>query len=222
VTFLNLNHSPDLALRAEIITTALKMNAYGVNHGKAGNVSARISTGFLVTPTGIEYEKLASEKLVFISHEGTFAGEILPSSEWRFHYDIYAARPDVSAIVHTHSIHATALAVLGREIPAFHYMVAMAGGANIRCAPYATFGTQALSDNALIALTNRNACLLAQHGVIACGKTLTNALALAVEVEALANIYLEALKTGLPIPILDEHEMAIVLEKFRTYGQQRA
>jgi L-fuculose-phosphate aldolase len=221
VTFLNLNHLPDQALRAEVITTALKMNAYGINHGKAGNVSARVATGFLITPTGINYEKLTPEKIVSMSEAGTFEGEILPSSEWRFHHDIYAARPDVLAIVHTHSVYATALAVLGRQIPAFHYMVAAAGGANIRCAPYATFGTQALSDNALIALKDRNACLLAQHGVIACGKNLEKALSLAVEVEALANMYLEALKTGLTIPILDDAEMAAVLEKFRTYGQQR-
>jgi L-fuculose-phosphate aldolase len=220
MTFLNLNHSPDQALRVEVITTALKMNAVGINHGKAGNVSARISTGFLVTPTGINYEKLTPDKLVSMSHEGKYEGEVLPSSEWRFHHDIYAARPDVTAIVHTHSVYATALAVLGREIPAFHYMVAAAGGANIRCAPYATFGTQALSDNALTALKDRNACLLAQHGVIACGATLEKALSLAVEVEALAKMYLEALKTGLPIPILDDAEMATVLEKFRTYGQQ--
>ena len=220
MTFLNLNHLPDQALRVEVITTALKMNAYGINHGKAGNVSARVATGFLITPTGINYEKLTPDKLVSISHEGKYEGEILPSSEWRFHHDIYAARPDVMAIVHTHSIYATALAVLGREIPAFHYMVAAAGGANIRCAPYATFGTQALSDNALVALKDRNACLLAQHGVIACGANLEKALSLAVEVEALAKMYLEALKTGLPIPILDEAEMATVLEKFRTYGQQ--
>ena len=220
MTFLNLNHLPDQALRVEVITTALKMNAYGINHGKAGNVSARVATGFLITPTGINYEKLTPDKLVSISHEGKYEGEILPSSEWRFHHDIYVARPDVMAIVHTHSIYATALAVLGREIPAFHYMVAAAGGANIRCAPYATFGTQALSDNALVALKDRNACLLAQHGVIACGANLEKALSLAVEVEALAKMYLEALKTGLPIPILDAAEMATVLEKFRTYGQQ--
>jgi L-fuculose-phosphate aldolase len=221
VAFLNLNHLPDQALRAEIITTALKMNAYDINHGKAGNVSARISTGFLVTPTGIAYEKLTPDKVVSMSHEGKYEGEILPSSEWRFHHDIYAARPEIAAIVHTHSIYATALAVLGREIPAFHYMVAAAGGSNIRVAPYATFGTQALSVSALAALKDRRACLLAQHGVIACGANLEQALALAVEVEALAKMYLEALKTGLPIPILDDAEMATVLEKFRIYGQQR-
>ena len=225
MAFVNLNHQPDKALREEVINTANKMNALGVNHGKAGNVSARTSSGFLLTPTGIAYEKLSVEDLVAmaIDHtpEGTFFGDILPSSEWRFHRDIYAARNDVHAIVHTHSVFATTLAVLGREIPAFHYMVAVAGGANIRCAPYATFGTQALSDFALAALHDRRACLLAQHGVIACGTDLEGALALAVEVEMLAKMYLGALNTGLTVPVLDAAEMARVLEKFRTYGQQK-
>jgi L-fuculose-phosphate aldolase len=224
MTFLNLNHFPDQALRIEIISTALKMNSLGINHGKSGNVSARADNGFLITPTGLAYEKLMPASIVAMAidnnPDGTFIGDTLPSSEWRFHHDIYAARPDAMAIVHTHSIHATALAVLGQEIPAFHYMVAAGGGNNIRVAAYATFGTQALSDNALLALKDRNACLLAQHGVIACGANLEKALALAVEIEALSHMYLEALKTKLPIPILSEAEMAVVLEKFSTYGQQ--
>lgn len=222
MTFLNFQHEPNQKLRAEIVNTALKMNARGINHNKAGNVSARIASGFIITPTGVAYEILTTDQLVAMSHDGvtddTNNGKNLPSSEWRFHHDIYAARPDVSAIVHTHSIYATTLAVLGQTIPAFHYMVAAAGGENIRCAAYATFGTQALSDLALVALTGRNACLLAQHGVIACGATLDSALSLAVEVEVLAKMYVEALKTGLPIPILDASEMAVVIEKFRTYG----
>ncbi len=224
MTFVNLNHFPEKSLRIEIIATAMKMNRLGVNHGKAGNVSARGGSGFLVTPTGINYDKLVFEDVVdmFIDDtpDGTYSGTILPSSEWRFHRDIYAARNDVHAIVHTHSLHATTLAVLGRDIPAFHYMVAAAGGPNIRCAPYATFGSQLLSDFALTALQDRQACLLAQHGVIACGKNLEQALALAVEVEALAKMYLDAMHTQQPIPILDDDEMARVLEKFRTYGQQ--
>ncbi len=224
MTFLNLNHQPDKALRHDVITTALKMNALGINHGKAGNVSTRTETGYLITPTGIHYDKLKPEDIVAMalddSPDGTYEGAILPSSEWRFHRDIYAARPDVGAIVHTHSVYATTLAVLGKNIPAFHYMIAAAGGTDIRCAPYATFGTQALSDYALAALEGRRACLLAQHGVIACGTNLEQALTLAVEVEALAKMYLEALNTGEPIPLLDAAEMAIVLAKFRTYGQQ--
>ena len=202
----------------------MKMNMLGINHGKAGNVSARSGSGFLVTPTGIAYEKLTFEDVVAMqidrNPDGSFEGDILPSSEWRFHRDIYAARIDINAIVHTHSVHATTLAVLGRDIPAFHYMVAAAGGANIRCAPYATFGSQLLSEGALAALIDRQACLLAQHGVIACGNNLEQALALAVEIEALAKMYLDAIQTQQPIPILDDKEMAVVLDKFRTYGQQ--
>ena len=224
MTFLHLNHQPDKPLRHEVISTALKMNMAGINQGKSGNVSARTSSGYIVTPTGIAYEKLKPEDIVAMviddNPDGTFEGDILPSSEWRFHRDIYSARHDINAIVHTHSIYATALAVLGLEIPAFHYMVAAAGGNNIRCAPYATFGTQTLSDLALVALLDRNACLLAQHGMISCGANLEKALALAIEVEALAKMYLEALKTQQPIPVLDNTEMAIVLEKFLTYGQK--
>ncbi len=224
MTFVNLNHVPEKSLRTEIIATAMKMNTLGINHGKAGNVSARGGSGFLITPTGMNYDQLVFNDVVGMciddNPEGTFEGEILPSSEWRFHRDIYAARDDVQAIVHTHSLHATTLAVLGRDIPAFHYMVAVAGGADIRCAPYATFGSQSLSDYAVEALQDRQACLLAQHGVIACGKSLGHALALAVEIEALAKMYLDALHTQLAIPILDDTEMALVLEKFRTYGQQ--
>ncbi len=224
MAFVNLNHHPEKSLRHEIIATAMKMNMLGINHGKAGNVSARSGSGFLVTPTGIAYEKLTFEDVVAMqidrNPDGSFEGDILPSSEWRFHRDIYAARIDINAIVHTHSVHATTLAVLGRDIPAFHYMVAAAGGANIRCAPYATFGSQLLSEGALAALIDRQACLLAQHGVIACGNNLEQALALAVEIEALAKMYLDAIQTQQPIPILDDKEMAVVLDKFRTYGQQ--
>jgi L-fuculose-phosphate aldolase len=147
-------------------------------------------------------------------------GPRLPSSEWRFHRDIYAEKPEACAIVHTHGVYATALACLGRGIPAFHYMVAVAGGVDIRCAPYATFGTQELSDHALTALRERKACLLAHHGLIATGPNLERALALAVEVEALAQMYWQALQIGEPAT-LPEAEMLRVLEKFRTYGQPR-
>ncbi len=152
---------------------------------------------------------------------GTAHGGLEPSSEWRFHRDIYAVRPEFAAIVHTHSPHATALACHGRGIPAFHYMVAVAGGADIRCAPYATFGTQALSDYAVAALAGRRACLLAHHGVVACGQSLDQALALAIEVEHLARVYLAALALGEP-PRLDAAEMERVLERFQHYGPQNA
>ena len=219
MTFLNVNHTPDSELRRKIINTAQKMNALGINQGKSGNVSARVENGFLITPTGIAYDETKPEQIVETHFDGSFAGDILPSSEWRFHADIYRARADVNASVHTHSTFATTLACVVKVVPAFHYMIAVAGGADIRVAPYATFGTQALSDNAVAALANRNACLLAQHGMIAVGASLEKALALAVEVESLARMYWQALQIGEP-PILGDAEMAIVIEKFRTYGQQ--
>ena len=205
-------------MRQQVIDTALKMNALGINQGKSGNVSVRSNGGFLITPTGLPYEHTTAEDIVFVHADGRCEGARLPSSEWRFHRDIYAHRPETNAIVHTHSLHATTLACLGRGIPAFHYMVAAAGGRNIRCAPYATFGTQLLSDHALAALHERKACLLAQHGMIATGAALEQALALAVEVESLAHIYIQALQVGEPA-ILPDDEMDRVLEKFKTYGQ---
>ena len=219
MAFLDLQHTPDKALRGDIIRTALKMNVLGVNQGKSGNVSSRIESGFLITPTGIPYEHTKPEQIVPMKMDGTHEGETLPSSEWRFHRDIYAARDDIHAIVHTHATFATTLACLDRNIPPFHYMVAAAGGSDIRCAPYATFGTQALSDFAVAALIDRHACLLSHHGMIACGATLEKALALAVEVESLSRMYWQALQIGEPT-LLSEEEMRSVLHKFVTYGQQ--
>jgi L-fuculose-phosphate aldolase len=207
-------------LREEIIATALKMIATGLNRGTSGNVSARSAGGFLVTPSGLAYESTRPEDIVAVAQDGTARGARLPSSEWRFHRDIYAARPEVTAIVHAHSPFATTLACVGRSIPAFHYMIAVGGGNDIRCAPYATFGTQELSDHALRALEGRRACLLANHGMIAIGNSLAAALALAIEIEALAEQYWRALQIGEPT-LLSETEMAVVLEKFRTYGQPR-
>ncbi len=219
MSFLQLQHIPEEKLRAEIIRTSLKMNALGINQGKSGNVSARTSEGFLVTPTGIPYEDTKPAQIVAMRMDGTHEGEVLPSSEWRFHRDIYAARSDVGAIVHTHAAYCTTLACMDRAIPPFHYMVAAAGGKDIRCAPYATFGTQELSNHALAALQDRKACLLSHHGMIACGPTLEKALALAVEVESLARMYWQALQIGEPA-LLSDAEMATVLDKFATYGQQ--
>jgi L-fuculose-phosphate aldolase len=211
-------------LREAVVTTALAMNAQGINRGKSGNVSARWLDdrfdGFLVTPTGLPYAQTAPEDVVAVTLDGEARGSRLPSSEWRFHRDIYRARADANAVVHTHAPFATTLACLHRGIPAFHYMVAVAGGRDIRCAPYATFGTQELSDHALFALDGRMACLLANHGMIALGPSLDAALALAVEVETLAEMYWRALQVGEPEPLPDA-EMDVVLEKFRTYGQPR-
>jgi len=205
------------ALRLAVIRTAREMNALGINRGKSGNVSARIDGGFLVTPSALPYERTAPEDIVAVDHDGEARGRRAPSSEWRFHRDIYAARPEVMAIVHTHSPFATTLACLDRGIPAFHYMIAVAGGGDIRCAPYATFGTQELSDHALRALAGRKACLLAHHGMIAVGNALEQALALAVEVETLSEMYWRALQIGEPRS-LDEREMREVLERFVDYG----
>lgn len=212
----------EAALRKAVIATALAMNAAGINRGKSGNVSARLRRdgfdGFLVTPTGVPYADTKPGDLVAMTLDGVAHGERAPSSEWRFHRDIYRHRADAGAIVHAHAPFATSLACLHRGIPAFHYMVAVAGGADIRCAPYATFGTQALSDAAVAALDGRRACLLANHGMIAIGATLDAALALAVEVETLAEMYWRVLQIGEPI-LLPAAEMDAVLGKFASYGQ---
>jgi L-fuculose-phosphate aldolase len=208
----------ELALRQQIIATALRMNDLRINRGRSGNVSSRYGDGFLITPSGLPYEEMRLEDIAAVTLAGEASGPRQPSTEWRFHRDIYDARHEVGAIVHTHSTFATTLACQGRGIPAFHYMVAVAGGKDIRCAEYATFGTQALSDHALAALAARKACLLANHGMIAVGDSLADALALAVEVEALAEQYWCSLQTGTP-NLLSESEMDIVLEKFKSYGQ---
>jgi len=204
-------------LRKSVLATACEMNATGINRGTAGNVSARSGDGFLITPSGVPYEDCTPEQLVLVGLDGSPRDAGKPSSEWRFHRDIYVARPEVEAIVHTHSPHATSLACLGKPIPAFHYMVAAAGGHDIRVADYATFGTQELSDNALVALERRRACLLDRHGVIATGTDCRRALALAVEVENLAEMYCKVLALGEP-RILDAEEMQRVLERFRGYN----
>lgn len=210
------------ALREAIVSTALAMNGAGINRGKSGNVSARHRDtsfdGFLITPSGLAYERTRASDIVAVTIDGDAAGTRAPSSEWRFHRDIYRSRADVAAIVHAHAPFATTLACMDRAIPAFHYMVAIAGGRDIRCAPYATFGTQALSDHAVEALRDRRACLLSHHGMIAVGATLESALAIAVEVETLAEMFWRALQLGEPV-LLSDDEMNVVLGKFATYGR---
>jgi L-fuculose-phosphate aldolase len=208
-----------LALREAMIATARRMNASGLNQGTSGNLSQRVEDGFLVTPTGMDYDTMVPEDLVLMRFDGTHEGRRAPSSEWRFHRDLLAARPEVGAVLHAHSMFCTTLACLRRGIPSFHYMVAMAGGADIRCAPYATFGTEELSRHAVAALEGRKACLLANHGMLALGRELASTFKLAVEVETLAAMYWRALQVGEPV-LLDAAEMAVVLEKFKTYGQQ--
>jgi len=209
--------SADHKLRKEIIATCRGMNASGINQGTSGNVSARWKDGLLITPSGLPYDQMEVEDIVFMHIDGTYEHELVPSSEWRFHRDIMAARPDAGAVLHAHSTFATALAVHQRGIPPFHYMVALAGGDDIRCAPYATFGSQELSDAALAALEGRDACLLGHHGMIALGADLDKALALAVEVETLARQYIHALALGEP-PRLSSEEIAAVALRMRGLG----
>lgn len=197
------------------------MNAAGLNQGKSGNLSVRVGERcFLITPTGVSYDSLRPEDVVCMTFDETVMGRSAPSSEWRMHRDVLAARPEARAVLHAHPVRSTALACHGRAIPAFHYMVAVAGGADIRCAPYATFGTQALADGALEALEGRRACLLEHHGLLALGDGPEAALDLAIEVETLAAMYLEALSVGEP-PVLPDDEMKRVLKAFAGYGQPR-
>ncbi len=206
-------------VRRIIIETCRSMERLGLNQGTSGNVSARAGDSVLITPSGISCEALRPGDIVELARNGVrLSGERAPSSEWRFHVDILNARPEAGAVVHAHAPFCTALACTGREIPAFHYMVARAGGDSIRCARYATFGTQALSDNAIGALSGRSACLLANHGMIAIGADLERALSLALEVETLAAQFCRALQVGEP-RLLPDDEMQRVLERFETYGQ---
>jgi L-fuculose-phosphate aldolase len=208
-----------LALREEMIATGRRMNAAGLNQGTSGNLSARVEGGFLLTPSGMDYDALVPGDLVLMRMDGTHQGHREPSSEWRIHRDILATRPEVGGILHAHSMFCTSLACLRRPIPAFHYMVTRAGGEDIRCADYATFGTEELSRHVLAALEGRLACLMANHGMVTLGATLAGAFRLAVEVETLAAMYWRALQVGEPV-LLDSAEMTRVLEKFKTYGQK--
>lgn len=207
----------DIALRHELINTAIALGRLGLNKGTAGNVSVRNGDGFLVTPSGVPAEALRPRDLVQMDFDGIVRGERAPSSEWRFHFDILRERREFGAVIHTHAPYCTTLAVMGRDIPAFHYMIAVAGGKDIRCAPYATFGSEELCVAAVEAMRDRKACLLAQHGMIVAGADLTAAQKLAVEVEEIARLYWQALQIGEP-PVLDDAEMDRVIEKFRTYG----
>ncbi|NDO81592.1 L-fuculose-phosphate aldolase [Citrobacter sp. NCU1] len=205
-------------LSREIIETCLEMTRLGLNQGTAGNVSARYEQGMLITPSGIPYERLTENMIVYVDNNGKYDEGQLPSSEWRFHLAAYQTRPDANAVVHNHAIHCTAVSILNRPIPAIHYMIAAAGGNSIPCAPYATFGTQALSEFVVTALKDRKATLLQHHGLIACEINLEKALWLAHEVEVLAQLYLSTLAITDPVPVLDDEEIAVVLEKFKTYG----
>lgn len=209
----------NLALRKAVVATCRRMNELGINQGTSGNVSARIGNGFLISPSGVAYDTLRPEQVVEMGLVGGYLGEWKPSTEWRMHMDIFRTRPEAGGIIHVHANHATSLSCLRREIPAFHYMIGVTGGSSLRCAEYATYGTPELSENMLKALEDRRACLLANHGFICFAETLDAVLALAVEIETLCKQYVIARQVGQPC-ILDDEEMAVVLERFKGYGKQ--
>lgn len=214
-----MSQQQEQTLRSELVEACRSMNRLGINRGTAGNISVRHGDGFLISPTGVPYDSMTSDHVVPMAWDGTHSGDVLPSSEWRFHRDILRARPDLNAVVHTHSTHATAVSILGRSIPPLHYNIAAAGGRDIRCAPYRTFGTQELAEVVVEAMEGRRACLLAHHGAITAHVSIHRALMLAVSVEELARLYLLCLPMGEP-PLLTDEQIGAVLDKYRTYGQQ--
>lgn len=212
----------ETAIREDIIAKARGMNASGLNQGTSGNISARYKDTMLITPSATPYDTLVPEMIAAMPLEGDYGswtGPLKPSVEWRFHLDILRSRPDVGSIVHTHSPYATVLAIARKNIPACHYMIAAFGGADIRCAGYARYGTQELSELAIAALQNRNGCLLANHGMIAVGSSLDKAMWLAVELETIARQYYMSLLIGGPV-LLSEAEIAETAKGFTTYGLQ--
>ncbi len=209
--------SREFAARQSIIDACLRLERQGVNQGAAGNISLRWKDGLLLTPSGMPYDALTPDDIVFMAMDGSYDHELAPSSEWRLHRDIFRARPEVGAIVHAHPVYCTAFAICGMEIPAAHYMIALAGGPTVRCAPYATYGTAELSDLTLTALQDRTCALMANHGMVAMGVDLREALWIAVELETLCKQYSVALQIGTP-KLLDEAEVARNVEKFQNYG----
>jgi len=205
--------------RNHLIAIARALQPAGLNRGTAGNVSVHCGEGFYITPTGMPYESLVADDIPRMAFDGSYRGRRKPSSEWRFHHDLYASRPEFGAVLHAHSPFAVSLACLRRAIPPFHYMIARFGGDSIRCADYALFGSAELSANALAAMEERKGCLLANHGLLVAGRDLDEALALAVELEELCEQYWRACQLGEPV-LLSAAEMTAVLEKFAGYGQQ--
>ena len=208
----------EAGLRDQLVAALRGLDERGLNRGSTGNLSHRCGEGMLITPTGMGADDLGAADLVWLGDDGTLRGAWQPSSEWHFHQAVYRARPELQAVVHTHSIHATALACLGRGLPAFHYMVAVAGGDSVPCVPYHLFGSEALSAAVVIAMRGRQACLLAHHGLVAAGTSLAQAMKIAIEVEALCEVYLKALAVGEPTT-LDAAQMAEVIARFGRYGK---
>lgn len=205
-------------LRQQMLEVSRELVRLGLNRGTSGNVGVRCGEHFLVTPSGVPADEMSADSMVKMDFAGNVISAGKPSSEWRFHLDILKARPEVNAVVHVHSMFATTMSCLRMEVPAFHYMISVAGGDSIRCASYALFGSQPLSDVALTALTDRKACLLANHGMIAVGESLKKALSITVEVETLCEQYWRTLQIGQPF-ILSADEMQEVQDKFKGYGR---
>ncbi len=212
----------ETTLRAEIVQAARSMNALGINQGTSGNISARLGDAMLITPSATPYDQMRPEDVAAMPLDGeggAWSGPLKPSTEWRFHLDILRGRPDAGAVVHTHATYCTTLAILRRPIPAVHYMMAAFGGTDVRCAPYATFGTAELASHTLAALDGRNACLLANHGMVVVGASLAKAMWLAVELETIARQYCLSLQIGQP-HVLSDAEIADTAQSFSTYGLQ--
>jgi L-fuculose-phosphate aldolase len=210
--------SDERELRDSLIAALKRLDERGLNRGSTGNLSHRHGNGMLITPTGMGADDLAADDLVWLGFDGSLKGRWKPSSEWHFHQALYQARPELQSIVHTHATHATAVSCLRQDLPAFHYMVAVAGGDSVRCAPYHLFGTEALSQAVVQAMGGRKACLLATHGMLSAGATLAEAMKITVEIESLCQTWLAACAVGTPV-LLGADEMAAVIEKFRGYGQ---
>jgi L-fuculose-phosphate aldolase len=206
------------AARADLLAAVRRLDALSLNRGSTGNVSLRVGGDVLITPTGAEAATLGADDLAVIASDGAVRGAWQPSSEWPFHVAIYRSRPDVQAVVHVHSTHATALACQRRPLPAFHYMVAITGAAQVPCVPYHTYGSEPLSAAVAEGLRHGNACLLANHGLVSCGVSIAAAMKVALEVESLCESYLASLVLGEPV-LLGDDEMARVIEKFKTYGR---
>jgi L-fuculose-phosphate aldolase len=209
----------DLATREEMIRICQRINASDLNLGTAGNLSVRVPGGLLITPSGIPYDSMRADQIVEMDDEGRYYGDTIPSSEWRFHFDILKSRPDANAVLHSHAPNASILACCRLDIEAVHYMVGVSGGSVIKCSGYAPFGTPDLSRLALEALGDRNACLLGNHGVIAVGPTPGKALDTLQVVEYLARVSIGARMLGQGV-VLPDADIAVVLKRFRTYGKQ--
>lgn len=205
-------------LSRKIIDTCLEMTRLGLNQGTAGNISVRFENGMLITPSGMPYEKMREEDIVYVDNNGNFEAGKIPSSEWQFHQAVYQTRPELNAVVHNHAINCTAISILNKPIPAIHYMIGVTGTNEVPCVPYATFGTWQLAEYVKQGIAKSKAILLQHHGMIAAEVNLEKALWVAHEVEVLADLYRKLLAITPDVPVLSDEEIKVVLSKFSTYG----